>query len=55
MSALKRIRSVKNIPRHKKFRVTLECGHKFTFDHTVTKMREMPIVLPCKICFCSHR
>lgn len=55
MATLKRIRIVKNIPRHNKFKVILVCGHSFTFDHTVTKMRELPIMLPCKICFCSHR
>lgn len=55
MKTLKRIRCVKNMPKHNKFYITLECGHKYLFDHSVTKMREMPLMLPCKICFCSHR
>lgn len=55
MGSLKRIKMVKNIPKHRKFKVELECGHKFIFDHSVTKLNDVPIRLPCKICFGSHK
>ena len=55
MKTLKRIRSVKNMPKHRKFLVLLECGHGYTFDHSVTKLRELPVLLPCKNCFRTHK
>lgn len=55
MSGLRRIKSVSNIPKYKKFAIKLDCGHRYIFDHSVTKMYDLPLLLPCKICFNSHK
>lgn len=55
MNNLKKIVFVKNMPKYNKFRIELECGHKFVFDHSLTNIREVPLILPCKICFGSHK
>lgn len=55
MSSLKKVKSFENIKRFGKFSVKLECGHKYIFDHGITKMGSLPGRLPCKICFGQHK
>lgn len=55
MSSLKMVESIENIKHFGKFSVKLECGHKYIFDHNMTKMVSLPKRLPCKICFGQHK
>jgi len=55
MKTLRRITKIVNIPKFRKYAVVLSCNHKYIFDHSVNKIRNLPINLPCKICFKSHK